>query len=118
MTEAEYVEEFKNRWPRMAANEASNDTLQLADAAVQAFPLSARLWDIRGDLIQFGPESMPQPLEDALASYQRAVAVDPEFATAWDSIGHYYDVHLDNEVAARRHFARAAWLRRHGERAT
>jgi len=109
MTEAEYILEFKKRWPR--DDDASLETLKLAEEAVRAFPASARLWMIRGDLIQLGPESSPYSLEDALASYQRAIEVDPEFAEAWDEIGHYYDAILDDETAAQKHFEHAARLR-------
>jgi tetratricopeptide (TPR) repeat protein len=109
MTEAEYISEFKRRWPR--DEETTLETLALADEAVRAFPTSARLWVVRGNLIQLGSESSPHSLEDALASYQRAIEVAPEFAEAWEEVGYYYDAVLDDEATARKYFQEAARLR-------
>ncbi|MFT3786815.1 MAG: hypothetical protein QM770_11720 [Tepidisphaeraceae bacterium] len=111
MTEAEYISELRGRWPRDISVEATAATLALADEAVQAYPHSATLWDMRGDLIQMGDASTPHTLDDALNSYQRAVEADPSFADAWESIGHFYDVHVDDELAAQKYFDRAAMLR-------
>jgi hypothetical protein len=66
---------------------------------------------MRGDLIQLGTESCPHPIEEALASYWRAVEVDPQFAEAWDEIGHYQDTVLSDETAAQRYFREAERLR-------
>ena len=60
------------------------------------------------------PLLQPHTLEDALASYQRAVEIDPGLAKAWDEIGYYYDVVLDDEAAAHPYFRKAAELRRAG----
>src|SRR4051794_39085358 len=107
MTEAEYISEFRTRWPRETTEDVSLETIALADEAVRAFPASARLWVIRGDLIQLGPASNPHSLEDALASYQRAVDIDPDSVEAWEWIGYYYDAVLDDEATARTYFQEA-----------
>ena len=63
MTESDYISELKSRWPtdEAANRETSLETLALADEAVQAFPQSAELWVIRGNLLELGPENCPLP---------------------------------------------------------
>src|SRR2546426_11405354 len=111
MTEDEYISELRSRWPRKHSDDVSLETIALADEAVRAFPLSARLFVVRGNLIQLGPESCPHPLEEALRSYQRAVEINPRFAEAWEEIGHYHDAVLDDEKSAQTYFREAVRLR-------
>ncbi|HEY5505552.1 MAG TPA: hypothetical protein VIK28_10385 [Sedimentisphaerales bacterium] len=111
MTEDDYISDLRTRWPHDDASDASLETIAVADEAVRAFPLSARLWEMRGCLIQLGPESLPHPLEESLHSFQRAVEIDPQFADAWDEIGHYYDAVLDDEKTAQEYFEKAKRLR-------
>ncbi|MGB8367653.1 MAG: hypothetical protein ACLPYZ_04830 [Limisphaerales bacterium] len=66
---------------------------------------------MRGDLIQLGSKSCPHPLEEALHSFQCAVELDPQFAEAWDELGHYYEAVLDDEKTAQEHFEKAKRLR-------
>ena len=109
MSEDDYIAELRSRVPD--EGDLSLEVIALADEAVRAFPGSARLWCLRGDLIQIGPESCPHPLEEALASYRRAIEIDPGFADAWDEVGHFYDAVLDDERGAERYFREAARLR-------
>ena len=109
MNEEDYISELRAGWP--LGGDASLAVVALADEAVRAFPRSARLWVLRGDLIQLGSESCPHPLEEALCSFQRAVELDPRFAEAWDELGHYYDAVLDDEKKAQEHFEIAKRLR-------
>src|SRR4051812_24359995 len=111
MTEQEYISALRAGWPRQHSDEVSLETMTLADEAVRVFPQSPRLWCIRGDLIQLGPESTPHTLQDALASYQRAVEIDPNFAEAWEEIGHFHDAVLGDEAGAQQFFERAKKLR-------
>ena len=111
MIEDDYISALRARWPRDC--DASLETITLADEAVRAFPSSARLLVMRGNLIQLGPESGPHPLEEALRSYQHAAEIDPQFAEAWDEIGHYHDAVLDDKPAAQRFFQEAERLRGH-----
>ena len=109
MTEDDCISELRASWPR--EGDASVAVVTLVDEAVRAFPHSARLWVMRGDLIQLGSESCPHPLEEALRSFQRAVEIDPQFAEAWDELGHYYDAMLGDEKTAAVHFEKAKRLR-------
>lgn len=109
MTEDEYISRLRAGWPR--GSDASLQTIALVDEAVSAFPRSARLLVMRGNLIELGPESCPHPLDEALHCYQRAVEIEPQFAEAWEELGHYHDAVLDDEDAARQYFERARRLR-------
>ena len=60
--------------------------------ALSTHPDSPKLWCIRGDCIQLGPEDSPYSLEDALLSYEKALIIDPGFPEAHESIGYYFDV--------------------------
>jgi len=82
----------------MATNvEATMETITLADEATRAFPRSPKLWCMRGNLIEVGPENSPHSLDDALASYKRAIEIDPQFIEAWEDIGYFYRNVLDEE---------------------
>jgi len=110
VTEEEYFQRIRSQWPRK--EEASLRLIALADEAVAQHPRSARLWCMRGNLLTLGPKDNPHSLADALASYQRAVEVDPAFAEAWEEIGHHYDAILDDEDGSRPFFERAAALKK------
>ena len=109
MTEDDYISALRAGWPR--DGDASLEVIALADEAIRSFPQSARLWLMRGEIIQLGPESCPHPLAESLSSFQRAVELEPEFAEAWDEIGHYHDAVLADEKAAQRFFRKAERLR-------
>lgn len=111
MTEIDYISDLEARWPQDDTSDVPLETIAIADEAVRAFPLSARLWEMRGCLIQLGPECCPHPLEESLRSFRRAVELDPQFADAWDEMGHYYDAVLDDEKTANEYFDKAKRLR-------
>jgi tetratricopeptide (TPR) repeat protein len=110
VTEDDYMAELSRRAPE--AGDASLELIALADEAIRVFPRSARLWCVRGDIIQIGPENNPHALDEALASFRRAIELDPGFADAWEEIGHFYDAVLDDERGAEPYFREAARLRR------
>ena len=64
MSEDEYISRLRAGWPQ--DTDASQQVIALADEAVRAFPESAPLLVMRGNLIELGPESCPYPLEEAL----------------------------------------------------
>lgn len=116
MTENDYITTLKARWPqREDSDQVLFETIAFADEAVQAFPLSPKLWCIRGDVIQLGPENCPHSLDDAVASYRRAAEIDPRFVEAWDSLGHFHHAVLNDEIAAQGFFSKAESLRGHHE---
>jgi tetratricopeptide (TPR) repeat protein len=112
MTESDYITKLKARWPRREdSDEVLLATIALADEAVRTFPQSPRLWCIRGDVIQLGPESCPHSLDDARACYQRATEIDPKFVEAWESLGYFHDAVLADEKKAQTFFDKAKRLR-------
>jgi hypothetical protein len=110
MTEEDYIEELKKRWPRLKS-EATLEAVALADEATRAFPRSSILWCMRGHLIQLGPANCPHNLNEALASYKKAIEVDPSFAEAWEEAGHFYHNVLDDEAAVQPYFLEAEKLK-------
>ena len=110
MKEADYIEKLFALWP--TEGETSDETLALADGAVRAYPDSAKLWCMRGDLIQLGSADIPYSLEEALACYERAVSIDPNFAEGYEEIGHFHDAVMPNPSRARRAFREVARIRK------
>jgi tetratricopeptide (TPR) repeat protein len=109
MNESDYIAELSSLWPN--ESETSKEALALADTAVRMFPDSAKLWCMRGDLIQLGPADIHYGLEEALACYERAVSIDPQFAEGYEEIGHFFDAVMPNPKRARRAFGQAASIR-------
>lgn len=104
----EHIDTIASKWPK--GKEASSEILALAEEAVSAFPQSAKLWCMRGDLIQMSALEANYELADATASYQQAVTVDPLFGEAYESIGYYYDVVEINFAVSELAFRKAVEL--------
>lgn len=107
MTEAEHMEAIKQ-----TLNERGETTIQsfqgIAEAIV-AYPSSTSLWCLRGDLIQLGDGTGPK-LPEALASYEKAIALDPNCAEAYEEIGHYFDTVEGGPAKAESYFRKAIEL--------
>jgi tetratricopeptide (TPR) repeat protein len=110
MDETAYIERLRSLYPA-EGEEASNHALAVADEAVRAWPESSKLWCMRGDLIQLGAEDIPHDLAEALASYERAIAIDPKCVEAYEEIGHFYDSVMDDADRAKPFFHQAAVLK-------
>ena len=110
VSEEDYIVAIRDAWPK--DGEAPLTLIALADEATVRFPDSPRLWCMRGNLIELGPEDSPHELSDALASYERAVRIEPAFAEGWEEIAHFHDVVLDDEASAKRFFEQAAAIRK------
>jgi len=108
MIEEQYITKLKSLWPTGEKTESSLEAIALADKAVQAHPLSAALWCIRGDLIQLGPANCPHELQEALKSYQHAIKSDPTYAEAYESINYFLDAVENKPAEAGYHFKEAA----------
>jgi tetratricopeptide (TPR) repeat protein len=67
---------------------------------------------MRGNLIELGSADIPYTFEDALACYERAVSIDPNFAEGYEEIGHFYDAVMPNPSRARRAFRKAVEIRK------
>jgi tetratricopeptide (TPR) repeat protein len=105
MSEADYVKELSRRVRER--DEATPETLGMADEAVAVFPDSARLWCMRGDLIQLGSEGGHHTLEDARRSYERALELEPSNVEALESLGYFFDAVQPDPLAAESYFLKA-----------
>jgi tetratricopeptide (TPR) repeat protein len=76
---------------------SNDDILRLVAQALEEYPASARLWNIRGDLIQLS-EGSSYSLDDALTSYRHATELDPENPEGYESIGYFLDA-IDGRIA-------------------
>ena len=110
MTVDEYIEKLKAR-PR--GRETTPETFALVEEALEAHPNSAKLWCFRGALIQLGPgpEKSGYKREDALASYRKAIEVEPDCHEGWEQLGYYYDAFLCDQRSAKEFWAKAEKLR-------
>jgi tetratricopeptide (TPR) repeat protein len=79
---------------------------------VQLFPQSAKLWVIRGDLLQLAREDCPYPLEESLSCYKKAIEIDPQCADARESAAHFYDAVMRDRDAAALCFEKLTDLKR------
>ena len=91
--------------------------LSLIEEGLAAFPESVKLWCRRGDLIELimvtplGETNTTQyKTADALYSYERAAALDPTCAEAFEEIGYYWDVSGDDFERAEAAFRKAIEL--------
>src|SRR5258708_11174332 len=109
MTEEDYFAELRKRWPRRG--KATTETIAFADEATRAFPRSPKLWCMLGNLVELGPENSPNSLDEALASYKRAIEIDPQFLQAWEDIGDFYCNVLKEEDKAKTYFYEAERLK-------
>src|SRR5215218_4084571 len=109
VTESEYIEELKKRWPR--TGEGTKETIAFADEATRAFPRSPKLWCMRGNLVELGLGNSPYSVEDAIASYKRAIEFDPQFIQAWEDIGYLYRNVLKEEDKAKSYLHEAERLK-------
>lgn len=80
VTESEYIAELKAQWPKGPT--ASRQVLSLACLAVQAFPNSAMLWFLRGQLMWVSPKDYIFSKLDAITSFERAIELDPHLDEA------------------------------------
>src|SRR5262249_34926917 len=83
---------------------AGRDALRMVEEGLQAFPKSARLWILRGDLIQLSDDDVSYSLDDVLPSYNKALECDPGSGEAYESIGYFLDAVMDEPEKAEPYF--------------
>jgi Tfp pilus assembly protein PilF len=112
MTELEFVAAISRHWPRrIDSPEPTAATLELLDQAVVHHPFSARLWTMRGCLLQLASDAS-YPLNESAQCFKRAIRLDPSYADAYDEMGHFLDAVMGNPRKAKRYFVKARLLRR------
>lgn len=111
MNEDEYIAAIGARWPSdSASNEPSTATIRLADDAVSAFPASAKLWVMRGDLLQLSDVDTGYALVESERSYRTAIKVDPGFIEGYRELAYFLDVVMGKRRKAKRYFDKARRL--------
>jgi len=108
MTEAELIDAIGAEVAEH--NSATPQALSMVEDGLKRFPKSARLWILRGDLIQVSDDDGRYFLDDALESYLAALRCDPDSAEANESIGHYLDAVQNEPEKAEPYFRRAIAL--------
>ena len=66
----------------------------------------ADLWILRGDLIQLLDAEDGPPLNEAAASYSKALRLNPNCLETIEGLAHYYDAVDHNPIKARRYAER------------
>jgi len=113
MSETEFLDEIRRRWPRaVSSDEPTPATVALANEAVESFPTSARLWTMRGDLLQLADSDPRYDLGEVERCYRKAIKADPRYAPAYDELGRFLAHVMDNRRKAKRFLERARRLRR------
>jgi hypothetical protein len=108
MTEQEYIDRIKLLIPD--EGDVSLEALQLVEDGLREHPMSEHLWIWKGVLIQLGPENTPYEQEEVLASYQKAIRINPHSVESHREIGHFYDAVMDDEAKAQEWFSKAEEL--------
>jgi hypothetical protein len=108
MTDSDYIEKIKTAWPRRGQASAT-EALRLVEEGLCAFPRSAKLLCMKGDLIQLSDGEEYQ-LKDALRCYQQAARVAPESPEAFESLGFFFDAIESDPAQAETAFRRAVEL--------
>ncbi|MCE9635135.1 MAG: hypothetical protein K8T90_05450 [Planctomycetes bacterium] len=111
-TEADWVETIRQA-VRAAGGRTGESEVALADRALAEHPTSARLWNVRGDVIQLlddDPTALGLAPDEALRCYERAVAEAPDDFEAYESIGFYRAEFDDDAEAAEEPLRRALAL--------
>lgn len=111
MSEDEFIAAIRARWPSdTASDEPSVATIQLADDAVRAFPSSAKLWVMRGDLLQLADVETGYALLESERSYRIAIKVDPGCIEGYRELAYFLDVVMGKRRKAKRYFDKARRL--------
>lgn len=111
MSEDEYIAAIGARWPSDTVKDApSVETIQLADEAVRTFPSSAKLWVMRGDLLQLADVQTGYTLEGSERSYRAAIKADPSFIEGYRELAYFLDVVMGKRRKAKRYFDKARRL--------
>jgi tetratricopeptide (TPR) repeat protein len=109
-TVEEYLDKLWKLYP--PEGETPAETIELADQAVKDHPDSPELQVLRGHLILLGDEDCPYDSNEAVICFQKAVEIDPEYAEAWEEIGHFYEAVEPDQTLSRKAFEKAEELRK------
>jgi Tfp pilus assembly protein PilF len=114
MTAEDYSNLIQSHWPSASSAGSGVEALSACERALVEHPNVAGLWVMRGDLIQLVESKYS--LSESFQSYQRAIALDPRSAEAYEELGLLLSNVMDNPRKARQ-FLHKAWLLRRKRRA-
>jgi tetratricopeptide (TPR) repeat protein len=89
MTDSDYIEKIDMAWPR-SIHASATEAVRLVEEGLSAFPKCAKLWCMKGDLIQLS-DGPPYELADALRCYKKAAELAPDSPEAFESLGFFFD---------------------------
>jgi tetratricopeptide (TPR) repeat protein len=111
VSEEEIIATFRERWPRTPGDGSlSAELIALVNEGTDAFPNSAVLWRIRGDLLQLLDTAYP--LKEAERSYRRSIRADRFYADAYEELGRFFDAVMGKPRKAKRFLEKARRLRK------
>jgi len=90
MTEEEYLSKLQEGLAEAAP--VPSALLELSDEAVLNHPTSSQLWLLRGHLVQLGEGDPRWTVDDAVSSYESALALAPDDPEVHEALGYWYDV--------------------------
>jgi tetratricopeptide (TPR) repeat protein len=93
-SEADWLNKVKHLTSESGKDEPSFEHIRLVEEGLREHPRSARLWNLRGDLIQLVEDDQTlesYSLDDARDSYEHARAAAPDDPEAYESLGHFFD---------------------------
>jgi tetratricopeptide (TPR) repeat protein len=99
-----YIEARLKRIRKLCSETQFDSALQELNALIQDNCIAPFLWNLRGDLIQLSNgERAGFKLKDAVESYKRALALNPNDQDALESLAHYYDGVEPHSAKAKRY---------------
>ena len=108
MTESDYIRRIKTEWPRSDQVSAAKP-LRLVEEGLSAFPGSAKLFCMKGDLIQLS-DGQQYELAEAMRCYQQAADLAPKSPEAFESLGFFFDAIESDLARAESAFRKAVQL--------
>lgn len=113
MTEMEFIELLTEHWPRnRESDEPTPETIAACDKAVTEYPNSAKLWVIRGCLLQLADFDTGYQLNESAKSFSNAIKAEPYNPEAYEELGYFLDAVMDKPRKARQYFRKAFLLKR------
>ena len=107
MTEREYIDRLRTCLPN--GRVAGDEVLQLVSEAIKAFPESATLWFMHGQILTCAVEH--DVADTAVRSFEKCIQIRPDFADAYEHLGYHYGGVRDDPGKATEFYTKAAQLR-------
>ncbi len=114
MDESKYIERFDQL---LLTPEISpvRESVAFTAKAVKEFPSSQELWFLRGELLAAYATLSQTPdvqalCDEAFASYERAIDINPRFVEAYESLGYLFNAFTDLHEKAEYYFRKAVHL--------